>query len=257
MGRPRGHHAAGLQARRVQVGHRRSSRLDGAERLLRELGHGGSSGPPLAPRRSRADPPLSGAWSAKGGGRPRRADLSQTCYLGSIGDQVSGGPSGPDDWTPEDRDQAEWLASWEADGWRPEYPWGGTLRGDQRPGGHPASLSSATTMSFDTWASALFQIRIASNPTQPPTSSVARASLETSPCSLTSTNSEEISTVKSMGSSGSSAMKPVHDVTDPCNNWEEHFIDRPRMRWIIRAQLETLETKTVRLRPASRLDGKL
>lgn len=30
------------------------------------------------------------------------------------------------DWTREDGDQAEWLASWEAGGWRPEYSWGGT-----------------------------------------------------------------------------------------------------------------------------------
>jgi hypothetical protein len=30
-------------------------------------------------------------------------------------------------WTPEDGDQSEWLASWVAEGWRPEYAWSGTV----------------------------------------------------------------------------------------------------------------------------------
>jgi len=38
---------------------------------------------------------------------------------------VTGQRRGPErtlaDWTPEDGDQASWLASGEADGWRPEY----------------------------------------------------------------------------------------------------------------------------------------
>ena len=38
------------------------------------------------------------------------------------------GPQGTlADWTPEDGDQAEWLASWQALGWRREYPWSPTV----------------------------------------------------------------------------------------------------------------------------------
>ena len=31
------------------------------------------------------------------------------------------------DWTPENGDQAEWLATWQALGLRPEYPWSPTV----------------------------------------------------------------------------------------------------------------------------------